>query len=43
MTGGKLDRGVSRILGRAGIAALIPHAGAMCLLDRVVAWDATSY
>lgn len=27
-------------LDHAGIAALIPHAGAMCLLDRVEAWDA---
>jgi predicted hotdog family 3-hydroxylacyl-ACP dehydratase len=24
------------------IAALIPHAGAMCLLDKVVSWDANS-
>jgi predicted hotdog family 3-hydroxylacyl-ACP dehydratase len=24
---------------RAGIAALIPHAGPMCLLDGVVSWD----
>ena len=23
-----------------GIAALIPHSGAMCLLDRLLAWDA---
>lgn len=30
------------MLGRAQIEALIPHAGAMCLLDRVIAWDATS-
>lgn len=27
-------------LDHAGIAALIPHAGTMCLLDRVEAWDA---
>lgn len=27
-------------LGKAGIAALVPHAGAMCLLDEVAAWDA---
>jgi predicted hotdog family 3-hydroxylacyl-ACP dehydratase len=27
-------------LTRAGIAGLIPHAGAMCLLDGVVEWDA---
>lgn len=26
-------------LDRSAIAALIPHAGAMCLLDRVAAWD----
>lgn len=27
------------MLGRDAIAALIPHQGAMCLLDRVVSWD----
>lgn len=27
-------------LGRAGIARLVPHAGAMCLLDRALSWDA---
>ena len=27
-------------LGKAEIAALIPHAGGMCLLDEVAAWDA---
>ena len=27
---------------RAAIAALIPHAGPMCLLDSVVAWDSTT-
>lgn len=27
-------------LDRAAIAALIPHAGAMCLLDGVLQWDA---
>jgi predicted hotdog family 3-hydroxylacyl-ACP dehydratase len=27
------------LLDRAKIAVLIPHAGAMCLLDGVVAWD----
>ena len=27
-------------LDRDAIAALVPHAGAMCLLDRVLAWDA---
>lgn len=26
-------------IGRDGIAALIPHQGAMCLLERVVEWD----
>jgi predicted hotdog family 3-hydroxylacyl-ACP dehydratase len=29
----------TRILGRGEIANLIPHAGAMCLLDGVLAWD----
>ena len=28
------------VLDHAGIAARIPHSGAMCLLDRVDAWDA---
>lgn len=28
------------MLGRDEIAARMPHAGAMCLLDRVLAWDA---
>ena len=27
------------MLGRDGIAALIPHQGSMCLLERVVEWD----
>jgi len=27
---------------KAGIAALIPHAGPMCLLDAVLAWDMTT-
>ncbi len=27
------------MLGRDTIAALIPHQGAMCLLDRVIEWD----
>lgn len=27
-------------LSKARIAGLIPHAGAMCLLDEVVSWDA---
>lgn len=30
------------MLDRAGIAARIPHAGRMQLLDRVLAWDAQS-
>ena len=29
-------------LGRDAIARLLPHAGAMCLLEAVVAWDADS-
>jgi predicted hotdog family 3-hydroxylacyl-ACP dehydratase len=29
-------------LGRSEIATLIPHAGAMCLLDAVRFWDATT-
>jgi predicted hotdog family 3-hydroxylacyl-ACP dehydratase len=29
-------------LGRDAIARLVPHAGAMCLLDRALAWDAES-
>lgn len=29
-------------LNKQQIAALIPHAGAMCLLDRVDRWDSTS-
>ena len=28
------------LIDAAGIAALIPHAGAMCLLDGVLSWDA---
>lgn len=28
------------MLARSEIAALVPHAGAMCLLDRVLSWDA---
>jgi predicted hotdog family 3-hydroxylacyl-ACP dehydratase len=30
------------IIGRDAIARLIPHEGAMCLLDGVVAWDRSS-
>ena len=30
------------MLTRPEIAALVPHAGAMCLLDRVLSWDAES-
>jgi predicted hotdog family 3-hydroxylacyl-ACP dehydratase len=33
---------VTLLLDRAAIAALIPHDGAMCLLDGVLAWDRTS-
>ena len=29
-------------LGKAEIAGMIPHAGSMCLLDEVAAWDASS-
>ena len=29
-------------IGKAEIAALIPHTGAMCLLDSVVCWDSAS-
>ena len=29
-------------IGKDGIAKLIPHAGAMCLLDEVTRWDETS-
>ncbi len=28
--------------GRDAIARLVPHAGAMCLLDRALSWDAES-
>ena len=28
------------LLGRDAIAHLVPHGGAMCLLDRALAWDA---
>jgi predicted hotdog family 3-hydroxylacyl-ACP dehydratase len=30
------------MLDKTGIAALIPHEGAMCLLDRVEHWDQTT-
>lgn len=30
------------MLGKAEIARLIPHAGAMCLLDEVLSWDAAA-
>ncbi|HSW20748.1 MAG TPA: 3-hydroxylacyl-ACP dehydratase [Ramlibacter sp.] len=30
------------MIDRAGIARLVPHAGAMCLLDGVTEWSATS-
>ena len=32
---------MSAMIGKAAIAALIPHAGAMCLLDSVHFWDRT--
>ena len=32
---------MSRALDRNAIATLIPHTGAMCLLDTVLVWDAT--
>jgi predicted hotdog family 3-hydroxylacyl-ACP dehydratase len=31
---------MTRTLNHDGIAALIPHSGSMCLLSRLVAWDA---
>lgn len=30
------------LIGRSEIAGMIPHAGAMCLLDGVLRWDAAS-
>jgi predicted hotdog family 3-hydroxylacyl-ACP dehydratase len=33
---------VHGLIGKAGIAALIPHSGAMCLLDSVRFWDSMS-
>jgi predicted hotdog family 3-hydroxylacyl-ACP dehydratase len=30
------------LIGKSEIARVIPHAGAMCLLDGVIRWDATS-
>jgi predicted hotdog family 3-hydroxylacyl-ACP dehydratase len=30
---------MSALIGKDGIAALIPHSGAMCLLDEVRFWD----
>jgi len=36
MSGSPAARGI----GREAIAALIPHQGTMCLLDRVLEWDA---
>jgi predicted hotdog family 3-hydroxylacyl-ACP dehydratase len=29
-------------IGKAGIAAMIPHSGRMCLLDEVTSWDANA-
>ena len=34
--------GLTPPLGRDAIARLVPHGGAMCLLDRALAWDAES-
>jgi predicted exporter/predicted hotdog family 3-hydroxylacyl-ACP dehydratase len=34
------NAGGARTLGRDAIVALIPHQGAMCLLERVLEWDA---
>ena len=34
--------GLTAPLGRDAIARLVPHGGAMCLLDRALAWDAGS-
>lgn len=31
----------AQTLDHAGIAARVPHAGSMCLLDRLLRWDAT--
>ncbi len=33
---------MSETIGKAGIAALIPHSGAMCLLESVRFWDNTT-
>jgi len=33
---------MSTPIGRAAIAKLIPHGGAMCLLDQVRSWDSTT-
>jgi predicted hotdog family 3-hydroxylacyl-ACP dehydratase len=33
---------MTAVIGRKEIATLIPHAGAMCLIDSVVCWDNTS-
>jgi predicted hotdog family 3-hydroxylacyl-ACP dehydratase len=30
------------VLGKADIAGMIPHAGRMCLLEQVAAWDETT-
>lgn len=32
---------MNAVIERDEIAALVPHGGAMCLWDRVLAWDAT--
>ncbi|PXW96639.1 putative hotdog family 3-hydroxylacyl-ACP dehydratase [Sphaerotilus hippei] len=39
LTSGPADAFVPATLDHAGLAALIPHAGRMCLLDSMQAWD----
>lgn len=39
MSSPPLPSAAPRALDRAGIAARIPHAGSMCLLERLLAWD----
>ena len=34
-----IDHAAALVLDAAGIAALIPHRGTMCLLDGLLAWD----
>jgi predicted hotdog family 3-hydroxylacyl-ACP dehydratase len=37
-----LTRALPQRFGNEKLAALLPHQGAMCLLDKVVSWDATT-